>query len=34
MARYQIWDGTSDIYTPSGEKNTPEQYQGITGEQY
>lgn len=26
MARYQIWDGKSDIYTPSGEKNTPEQW--------
>lgn len=26
MERYQIWDGKSDIYTPSGEKNTPEQW--------
>lgn len=26
MARYQIWDGTSNIYTPSGEKNTPAQW--------
>ena len=26
MARYQIWDGTSDIYTPSGEKNSPEEW--------
>lgn len=26
MARYQIWDGMSDIYTPSGEKHTPQQW--------
>lgn len=24
--RYQIWDKVSDIYTPSGAKNTPEQW--------
>lgn len=26
MARYQIWDKESDIYTPSGEKFTAEQW--------
>lgn len=26
MARYQIWDGTSDIYTPSGAKFTSEEW--------
>lgn len=26
MARYQIWDGISDVYTPSGEKFTAEQW--------
>lgn len=26
MARYEIWDGTSDIYTPSGTKYTPEEW--------
>ena len=26
MARYQIWDKTSDIYTPSGDMFTAEQW--------
>lgn len=26
MARYQIWDGKSDVYTPSGEKFTPAEW--------
>jgi len=26
MAKYQIWDGISDIYTPSNEKFTAEQW--------
>lgn len=26
MARYKIWDGTSDIYTPSGAHFTAEQW--------
>lgn len=26
MSRYQIWDRTSDIYTPSNEHFTPEQW--------
>jgi len=26
MARYQIWDKVSDIYTPSGERFTAEQW--------
>lgn len=26
MKRYQIWDKTSNVYTPSGEEFTPEQW--------